>query len=201
MKKATKASAPIGLLFGLIFTVAGYFVTFYVGAPILDNAKASESWPKVTGTITKSRVATSRHDGKTMHKAEVTYRYQFEDQDYTGDVVWFGGGYSSSSRSGAAETVRNYPVGEKVDVYVDPADPGNAVLEPGAFFSSYALFAGGLLFLAVGVLVGGASLMKILMVGLSLGYAATRSSGGATGYERYDTGGQEPVDDTFVENL
>ncbi|MFQ5400650.1 MAG: DUF3592 domain-containing protein [Anaerolineae bacterium] len=54
-------------------------------------------------------------------------------------------GENSGSWERAAAIASRYPVGTAVSVAYDPADPGTAVLEPGADRSSYATLGTGAL--------------------------------------------------------
>jgi hypothetical protein len=178
-------SGPIGgLICGLLFAVIGYFVAFTFGKPILDNAKASRDWPSVPGVITRSAVATKRSDGKTMYSFDVVYRYQVEGRELTCNSVFFGGNTSSSNSSAAYKVTGRYPEGAEVDVYYEPENPANAVLEPGARWQSYIVFGIGLVFLIVGVLVLGSSLFYLLAAGAIIGGAAAGWLGGSSSRQR-----------------
>lgn len=158
-----------GLIFGPLFLVVGYVVAFMFGKPILDNARASRDWPQVTGTITKSEVHRSRKKGSTMYSAEVVYDYTVEGKKLEGDTVWFGGNYRTSSDRGARDVVSRYPVGKQVPVFYNPQDPTLAVLESGAFLTSYVVFGIGLAFMIAGGLVTGGMAIKLLLGGLLVG--------------------------------
>ncbi len=168
-----KGGVLAGLFFGVIFSAVGFGVAFYVGKPILNNANASSDWPSVSGVITTSRVTTSRSDGSTMYSADVVYDYTVEGQKYTGDNVFFGGNYSTSSSSGINKIVNRYPKGKTVKVFYDPNEVGNSVLEPGTTWSSYMVYGVGLLFLVIGVLVLLSSITTILGGGVIIAAAIT----------------------------
>jgi hypothetical protein len=148
------------LFFGVVFTGVGYFLAFHVGQEILDNAHASEKWPYVVGRVVSSGVGSHihydssirNHEGTRMYRASLAYTYTVDYQEYRSTKVWFGDGWSSSSSSGAEEVAARYPTGRLVNVYYNPENPKEAVLEPGAFFSSYLLFGMGLLFFGLGVM-------------------------------------------------
>jgi hypothetical protein len=129
------------LLIGTLLICAGGWVTYQIGKPILDNAQASAHWPSVRGTIQTSRVAESRGSkGRRNYTAEVQYIYTVGDRSYSGNTVWFGDTFKSSSSSQARETVQQFRPGSKVPVYHDPERPAVAVLQPGVFRSSYVLY-------------------------------------------------------------
>ncbi len=158
-----------GLIVAAAFLGIGYLVAFVFGKPILDDAWASSEWPSVAGTIKESEVRQERHEGKLHHSAGIHYEYQIDGQTLGGDTVWFGGNFSSTDSGSARKTVNRYPVGEQVDVYYNPEDPTNSVLEPGAHLSSYAVFGIGLAFLFVGVVVAGSLAFKIIAGGAMVG--------------------------------
>lgn len=166
------------LIFGLIFAPIGYFVAFYFGKPILDDARASTKWPSVEGVVERSEVATSRDsDNKTMYSADVVYRYSVGDKEFRGSTVSFGGGFSSSSSRHAYAVTKRYPVGRQVPVYYQPEVPANAVLAPGVTWSSFLVFGIGLLFLVVGVLMLAGPACYIAIGTLVVAGAATGAIG------------------------
>jgi len=162
-----------GLIFGPIFALIGYFVAFHAGKPILDNARRSTEWPSVPGVVQRSKVATSTSDGKTMYKADVVYKYQVGDRDYQCSTVAFGGDFSSSDSSWAHAVRDKYPAGSEVEVFYQPEEPANAVLEPGATWKSYMVFGIGMVFLVVGGLVVGSSLLFVVGAVLITGGAVS----------------------------
>jgi len=142
------------LILGTVFSIAGGVAGFGFGKPILDKAKASNEWPSTDGKVIESELERHRgNEGETMYKALVVYEYSLDGGEFESDRVWFGGGYSTSDRSEMQAVVKEYPVGKNVTVYYSPDDPGEAVLKPGAYFSSYLLFGGGLIFFTIGSLM------------------------------------------------
>lgn len=142
------------LIFGLLFAPIGFVVAFYFGKPILDDAKASTHWPSVEGVVQRSEVTTSRNsDNKTMYSAQVVYSYTVDGREFENDTVSFGGKISTNSSRYARNVTNRYPVGRQVRVHYEPAAPANAVLEPGVTWRSYIVFAVGIAFLLVGLLM------------------------------------------------
>jgi len=166
MVVARNRLGSLGLIgVGVLITVVGYCLGHYLGRPILDHAKASNEWPFTPGKVLSSSVkhSTSRdhktHRNKHSYSHHVEYEYSVPNTKdmgktkYTGQVVWFGDDYSSSSRSTHEAVVKRYPVGVVVAVFYDPDDPSLAVLEPGAKLSSYVLYGIGWAFTLVGVIM------------------------------------------------
>jgi len=148
--KPKSLSIVILLLIGGIFTTIGIVAGLVFGKPILDQAKASEEWPQTQGEILESELVESHDDDSTTYGAQVIYRYSLDGGEFESDRIWFGGDYSTSNRSEMFEVVKKYPVGQAVTVYYSPDDPTEAVLMPGAYTSSYVLFAIGMVFLGIG---------------------------------------------------
>jgi hypothetical protein len=146
-------SVIILLLLGGVFTTIGIVAGLVFGKPILDNAKASEQWPQTQGEVLESELHESRGDDGTTYAAHVIYRYSLNGGEFESDRIWFGGDYSTSNRSEMFEIVKMYSVGQAVVVYYSPDDPTEAVLMPGAYTSSYLLFAIGVVFMAIGSLL------------------------------------------------
>ncbi|MBK9444164.1 MAG: DUF3592 domain-containing protein [Comamonadaceae bacterium] len=101
----------------------GYF--FVHGLVRLFRRNPEQRWHQVPGKIVTSEVEFTRE----IYRAKIGYRYHFQGMPFEGSGIapiqaW------SSFRSTAAHFVGKYPVGQEVTVYVNPANPGNTVLEP-----------------------------------------------------------------------
>lgn len=161
-----KKSSLVGMLIlGAVFAGAGYFVTFRIGKPMLDDAKASERWPTTSGIVESSEVVRSRDsEGDTLFGADVVYSYTVDDREYESSKIGFGKDIKSSNSSRAYETINRYPKGKEVTVSYDPDRPEVAALEPGTSFGSYAPYVFGWVFLIAGCLMLAGPLLKILFV-------------------------------------
>jgi len=148
--KPRSLSTLVLLLIGSVFTIIGIVAGLVFGKPILDKAKASEQWPQIQGEVIESELETSQGENGTMYSAHVVYRYALDGGDFESDRIWFGGDYSTSNRSEMFEVVKKYPAGKAVTVYYSPDKPSESVLMPGAYTSSYILFAIGMVFLGIG---------------------------------------------------
>ena len=62
----------------------------------------------------------------------MSFAYRFNDIDYVSQEASLGGKVSSTSRALARGLAKKYPDGTKVQVYVNPDNPSEAVLEPRA---------------------------------------------------------------------
>jgi hypothetical protein len=96
--------------------------------------QAARNWDRVEGVITASEVEQpASHVSDDLNDATpiIRYRYQAGGQDIEGDQVRIGG-LPLTTRVLAGRLIARYPVGAHVDIYVDPDNPQNALLEPAA---------------------------------------------------------------------
>jgi uncharacterized protein DUF3592 len=122
--------------------------------PLLREAVRSARWPMVKGRVTASEFQEGPLEGRyirtTTGRAAVTYQYELNGRELTGDRIFvgdeeFGSAYQAQKRT------RHYYPGVAVDVFYDPADPSLTVLETGLTWShSWKFFLGAFLF-GVGV--------------------------------------------------
>ncbi len=135
-----------------IFLLVGGGLSWW-GWNILQDARASASWPTVDGRVTRSEVTESTDaDGGDSYSPEVTYEYQVNNRSYENSTIKFGEN-SYSSRRRAEEIAATYPVGQRVNVSYDPNEPGQSVLEPGVTGGSYIVLGIGALFVAVSLII------------------------------------------------
>lgn len=97
------------------------------GWRLMSRADASRGWSVVNGTIRESQVV---RQGNTR-SPRIAFDYHVAAQPRVGRRLWVGPASISVSGNWADRVVARYPVGARVRVAVDPADPGYAVLEPG----------------------------------------------------------------------
>jgi len=136
------------LLFLGIFLVIGAGLSYW-GWTILQNARASASWPTADGVVTHSGVShTKDSDGGDSYSPEITYTYTVDNVDQNNNTIKFG--ENSYSDSGKADRIAaTYPVGKNVAVYYDPEKPGRSVLEPGVSAGSYIVIGIGVMFIVI----------------------------------------------------
>lgn len=108
------------------------------GGWLLWQAGRSAAWPSVPGKITRSVLVWN--DEKP--RADLEYEYAIDGATHHGARRLFAqdaGGLQSQSDVQAI--LKRYPVGAAVPVFVDPADPTLAVLEPGMTKASWGALA------------------------------------------------------------
>lgn len=135
---------PYTIIIGLFFT-SGLFVTLW-GLFIILKARKTKQWPCVDGVIDQSKPSSEQRDllPHIQFKytvGEVTYQRTME---FPGDIT--------PTEEFAKSYVQKYPVGTKVPVYYNPANPEAATLEPGLGKGDWLVLVIGLGALLMGIL-------------------------------------------------
>jgi len=131
-----------------VFLLIGIGLTYW-GWNILQNARASASWPTADGTITKSEVSLSTDaDGGETYSPEINYSYNINNTNFINNTIKFGEN-SYGNRRKAEVIAGDYPIGKNVTVYYDPEKPERSVLEPGLSAGSYIVIGIGIFFILI----------------------------------------------------
>ena len=134
-----------------IFIAIGGGLTIW-GWSILQSARASSTWPTVTGRVVSSEVTHSTDsDGADSYQPMVVYRYTVKQVSYDNNTIKFGEN-SYSSRRQAEQIAADYPAGKAVTVYHHPEQHDQSVLEPGVSGGSYIVLGIGLIFVVVALI-------------------------------------------------
>jgi hypothetical protein len=136
----------------MVFIIAGWLVYTHITSPLTEEAKASDSWPSVTGVVISSEISESYSDNTKMYSPDVIYEYSVNNEPYTGSRIKSIDG-STSSYSSVQKTLQKYSEGKEIDVYYNPEAPEISMLEPGAGFFTYLIKYAPLLFCLVGILI------------------------------------------------
>jgi len=148
-------------IFPWIFVLIGVALLVF-GVRGVSRAKASEGWPKVQGRILSSEVERSRSSSRgsgsnrsrssTTYRAEILYEFKVEGVIYNGNRVAYGD-YGSSGPQHARRIVNRYPVDHEVQVFYQPGQPEECLLEPGLKKQAWFIPGAGALFAGIGVLL------------------------------------------------
>ena len=134
----------VGRLFPLSFGF-GSIIFLGVGLWMINKGMQSENWDKGTATITSSEIEKTESRSKDAqgftqtsisYSVRVKYSYTVEGSNYEGNTVGFGT-MSHNERSDAQEELKSYPKGKTIDVYYDPENPSDSVLNKGVFWPMY----------------------------------------------------------------
>ena len=112
------------------------------------SMQASNDWPSTPGVVSVSKVVNTI---ASKFKAEVSYKYVVNQRTFSGTRIRFAD-TTGSSKSRQENLIKPYPAGKEVEVFYDPKNPAEAVLEPGGGLRGYGLILPPLLVGGIGVL-------------------------------------------------
>ena len=119
-------------LFALPFFSVGVFMLYSITTSFLD-ARAMANWNTTEATLESAGYETHRGDDSDTYEVYATYRYSVGGRQYIGHRVTLSSGgdnigdyHQELGRELAARMAR----GETVTIYVNPADPNDAILDP-----------------------------------------------------------------------
>src|SRR5215472_12573146 len=154
---------PVYLGLGLVLAIG--LGLFMLGARNLGRAIASRHWPTASATVVESSTSVDvtppsrsmRRSGRSsvssiMYTANIRFQYEVNGRSYRTDQIWFGQTAGSGDSSEAELRRFRYPLGGKVTVSYDAADPAIAAVHPGFQAEALWLPGAGLAFLVPGLL-------------------------------------------------
>lgn len=103
------------------------------------KGQATSGWPSVEGTIIESYLEKTRRAGgragvpsQIVWRPTFKYEYEVQGNKHIGERRAIHPDEDYKRQSAAQHVADQYPVGARVRVYYDPANPSEAVLEVGA---------------------------------------------------------------------
>ncbi len=128
----------------LIITGAGLI---YLNSRVITEGMAAKSWSRVTGIVINSEIA-----GKRAFHPEITFRYAVNGHvyDFKTDLGTPGFGNKRSRLDTAERIIRDYQIGDSVNVYYDPSDPVRATLRTGPPWHAFVKLGLGIIVLIMG---------------------------------------------------
>lgn len=118
----------------ILLFIAGMFLAFILGAMLLKwlEVRKAAAWPSTAGRIVRSRramrasAAAGDSDAVERPFADIEFEYEVEGVLYAGERTTLA---ENQSEDEIAAMLARYPVGARVHVFYDPADPSDSVLE------------------------------------------------------------------------
>lgn len=171
--KTLSPNSRLGMRAGgaLAFLVGIGFLIFMVG-PEFSRWFASFGWPRASGTVLESDVASAmvqsnRGRSRTVYQPRVRYAYEVNGKQYQGGRISFGkeatikDDVSAWMTEAAANRVaKKYRKDAVVRVYYDPADPQYSVLHRSMNISAWGTFGLGAFLGYLGIRLGAATLLS-----------------------------------------
>ena len=152
-------------LFGLF--CGGFVIFIFFAASVFiiissirarKKAEASQAWPSTQGQIESTEIkqnTSTDSDGytSTTYKPLIMYSYSVMGQPYQSDRIAFGFTQSYGKTAKAQEVLNKYPLNAPVNVFYDPDNPAEAVLERKVGSKAVGLVLG-IIFLVLSLCVG-----------------------------------------------
>ena len=122
-------------LFSLMFVVVGAIIFGYA-MRVARKAAQSLSWPTAEGEITRSAAVyqtelNETSGGTDTFKADTAYQYVVNARSYVSSRISMADFMTASTTGRAQSIAEQYPSKSRVEVFYNPSDPSEAVLEPG----------------------------------------------------------------------
>ena len=96
------------------------------------SAHAARGWPRTTGVVTSCRRKECRDaEGRRTFKEVISYRFDVDGDEVIGRRACFGDCWATNVGFFVQRVMSRYPAGSEVSVRYNPANPRDAVLEPG----------------------------------------------------------------------
>jgi hypothetical protein len=152
----SKLGPFFGILLELVLIAIGVLL-IRKNAKSKQKASEAQSWPTVLGRITRSEVERSEstdEDGTSYsYTPRIEYTYDVLGQNYTSKQVVFGGFSGMGSLKKPRMVASKYPLNDSVTVYYNPANPHEAVLEQVIGSGAKGALIGGIILIAVSILM------------------------------------------------
>jgi hypothetical protein len=134
--------------FVFLFAIGMGVIWLVITVQGMQAARESETWHSTNGVIEETWVERDERtdaDGEIedYYKPYLKYSYLVNNRTYSSQRVDFGPQRSYGRASGANKFLAQYLVGSQVEVFYDPAEPGQAVLVREASSATWGLIGGG----------------------------------------------------------
>lgn len=119
------------------------------------KSRDSKKWSKTKGQISKTNLDKFPDSDSVSYRVEIEYSYNVANKVYNSKRKFYGDHLLSSFYWSTKKLVGKYRIGDTIDVYYNPQNPNDAVLEQGVHFSVIEFFIASLVCLSIGVIVLG----------------------------------------------
>lgn len=118
----------------------------------LSNVQKSAAWESVPATVVSSEIGVKKRDSSSFNKHDlsvyysikITYQYEYNGKTYFGDRYDFFRSkdqYSTFGKTQMQEITKQYPRGKKFFCWINPQNPGEAVISRDIHYISLLLSA------------------------------------------------------------
>ncbi|MFI5014980.1 MAG: DUF3592 domain-containing protein [Hyphomicrobiales bacterium] len=136
------------ILLGVVILYLAWLIRQQVG-----EARASRSWPTIAATVLSGQVTEKTNfdaetGSSTVYVPNLRYSYEVGGKSFEGHRLRLG--EVEMSKKGALAVLARYPVGSRIEVHYDPAEPSSATIEAKGAGIGYLVF--GVVALTLGLL-------------------------------------------------
>ncbi|MFX1283044.1 MAG: DUF3592 domain-containing protein [Promethearchaeota archaeon] len=115
-----------------LMAIFGFFISLICLRFVYNSRKKlerSKTWPSVKGKVEQLKPSIAGWEEVRVYSTNIIYSYEFNGRNYQSKVIRLKGGDTKSDEM-------RYPKDRIVDVYVNPNNPKEAVLETGGSLDS-----------------------------------------------------------------
>lgn len=141
-------------LFASILLISFGVILFVLSCFLYKKAKDSKRWNKVRGLIIKAFTDEFCIPGEqSSFKAKIRYSYIILDKEYYSNRIYFGDFLRDSFSIMSKKMVNKYKKQDVVDVYYNPDNPNDSVLQQGIHFNVIFIFISSLVLISIGIVL------------------------------------------------
>jgi len=136
-----KASTLFLFVFGLVIAGIGVLFTALMWDSY-QRASAMHAWPQEEAVILSSEIEERKHDEYSAkeYRVKLLYGYEWKGEAKTGELIVARGNPWAKERARSERQLEMFPEGMKTMAFVNPAEPGFAVLKPDTKAAGYSIW-------------------------------------------------------------
>jgi hypothetical protein len=138
--------------FSIICLFVGVLIIFYQ-IYLLYKIHQSYKWPTAKAEIISSELEdlTMTNETDKAYRAKIIYKYSINGIEYCSKKIYWGDRLSNSSKKKTVELTKKYPKGNLIEIYYNPHNFSEAVIERKISSKIYQLIAVGLIIVIIGL--------------------------------------------------
>ena len=150
------------VLLGLCISAVGGIFTILMWRSY-QGAVEQRAWPQVEAVVLSSEAEEWQHDefSPKEYRLKILYGYEWEGGRKTGERYGYRGNPYYNKRNKIDALVEDFSAGDKIRVFVNPADPDFAIVKPDSKAPGYSIWFP-MLFVVGGLGISGRAVWKAM---------------------------------------
>jgi hypothetical protein len=150
------AVGVVFIVFCLVLAIIIGPLGIYKGIRDALRLNAAKGWPIAKGEVIKSEaIRTSGNQSgpgqnSTVFTPRIRFKYGIDNKEYESDKITWGGTWGSNTGNYCEVMLQAYPVGKKIDVYYNPNNPNDCIIQLRYSFGMAIPWIAGILFVVGG---------------------------------------------------